>query len=371
MKRILWLCTHRTQWREEVSLLLEAGFEVVPVRYGHQAYPVEEQPDDPYYIADWRRRCTLPAEVMERIRAVNWFHEAPPDVVPLVREAFDGVIVTSFLDTLLRVARWFPGHVFLRVFGLAGLDTYSRMLGPEGARELRESPAYREGRYHWCPILPTLSYTEEEPLIRGEVVLEPFVSPERLPPRWRADAARPYVGLVLSRLDKVGYYNDWYQRIARCFRAGGAAVPLRIYGQNPPAGGEACDPEVVGSVPDDDYWEGLARAAAFFYQGDSLCHLHWSVLEALAMGVPVVMLRSGFLAWALQSVAGPSARGPTYGVAEGREEARTLLHACVQKPAIGGEIARRQRPLAGYVTDRAGAAREYRRRLVTLKAAAG
>ena len=50
MVRILWLCTHRTQWREEVPLLLEAGFEVIPCKLGHKESPANEDPDDPYYI---------------------------------------------------------------------------------------------------------------------------------------------------------------------------------------------------------------------------------------------------------------------------------------------------------------------------------
>src|SRR5262245_9835366 len=108
MKRILWLCTHRTHWREELTLLLEAGHEVVPARLGHRLYPAEERPGDPYYVEAWRQRCTLPASEVERLRAVNWFHETPADVVRLAREAFDAVVVTSFPDTLRLVAGWFP-----------------------------------------------------------------------------------------------------------------------------------------------------------------------------------------------------------------------------------------------------------------------
>ena len=68
MKRLLWLCTHRTQWREEVPLLLQAGFEVIPVSKSHQLYPFEEQPDDPYYVQTWRQHCTLPRKTVDRIR---------------------------------------------------------------------------------------------------------------------------------------------------------------------------------------------------------------------------------------------------------------------------------------------------------------
>lgn len=370
MKRILWLCTHRTQWREELPLLLDAGFEVVPARHGHpQAAPQGERPEDPYYLQTWRDSCTLAPDLIERLRDVSWFERVPADVVPLACEAFDGIFVTSFAATLLSVARWFPGHIFFRVFGHGGLVNYSAFLGPRGLDELQKATAYREGRYHWCPILPTLSYVEEQPLLRGEVLLEPFVSAERVPYRWDPDRARPYTALVLSKAGEVLYYTMLYKQLTGAFRRDpGSPLALRILGQNKPAGGTLGDPEILGTMDDEPYFQAIARSSAFFYQGDSLCHLHWSVLEALAMGVPVVMLQSGYLAWALRGVNGPGVAARAQGIVEGLEEARDLLAACHKDATVGQAIVERQAPLARKLTDRAAAVTEYRRALAPLAA---
>jgi len=361
MVRILWLCTHRTQWREEVPLLLEAGFEVIPCKLGHKESPANEDPDDPYYIQTWRRRCSLPGEEIDQIRSINWFHEAPPAMVDLANRVFDGVILTSFSDSLLLIARWFSKPILFRTFGHAGLTSYSEILSPNGLMKLIETAAFRENRYCWCPIISTLRHAEHQNLTRNEVVLEPFVSPDRLPVRWQATNVNPYVALVLSRVADVGYYGKLYGKIASCFRTGPEAIPLRILGQNQP--GTFGDSEILGSLPDRDFYEVLAGATALFYPGNSLCHLHWCALEAWAMGVPVVVLRQGYLAWALGQLISPQAMGQDYGVVEGLDDARSLLAQCLRNPGLACRMAERQRPLAEYITDHERAVRQYRERL--------
>jgi len=363
MKRLLWLCTHRTQWREEVPLLLEAGFEVIPVRKGHQLYPIDEQPDDPYYIQEWRRSCTLPGKTVDRIRAVNWFHEAPGEMQALARKVFDGVVATSFLDTVILFARWFCKPILYRVFGRGVDPCYTERYGMPMLEELRDTIAYRQGRYHWCPILPTLSRPEHQILTQNEVLLEPFVSTDRLPARWIPEESQPYIAIVLSRVVELDYFGNSYRRIVSSFNTRPSRIPLRILGQNHPGGGHFNDPQIIGTVPDIQYFETLARSRLFFYQGESLYHLHWSVWEAFAIGVPVVMLQSGYPAWALRQIAGPKANGPEYGIVQDLNEARDLLNRCLEDRSVALGIAQRQRPLVSYITDRNRAVCQYRDRL--------
>jgi hypothetical protein len=372
MKRLLWLCTHRTQWREELPLLLEAGFEVVPAKWGHRDYRVHENPEDPYYIQTWRRHCSLPPAIVEELRAVNWFHDVPGDMAALANQVFDAVIVACFPDTLLSFARWFTKPIFYRPFGLAGECAYSDLFGPSGFQELCASFVYQRNLYHWCPVMPTLRQAEDPILTRNEVVLEQFTSPERLPARWQKDQVEPYIALVLSRVAEVGYYGNQflaeveyytklYRRIVSRFRVGPEPIPLRIAGQN--QRGAFGDAEILGRLPDQDFYSTIARATAFFYQGESICHFHLNAFEVVAMGVPMVMMQSGYLAWLLTQVAGPQARGPDYGVVEGLDEARGLLAQCLKSPELAQAIARRQKPLAKHITNRDRAIQLYRERL--------
>src|SRR5437879_4143565 len=125
MKRLLWLSTHRTQWREELSLLLEAGFEVIPAHFGHQLYPFNENSEDPYYVQTWWQRSSLSLEIVDRLHYFNWHLEVPAGLRLLASQVFDAVIIESFLDTVLRFARWFPKPIFYRVFGRGGDRSYS------------------------------------------------------------------------------------------------------------------------------------------------------------------------------------------------------------------------------------------------------
>jgi hypothetical protein len=363
MKRLLWLCTHRTQWREELPLLLEAGFEVVPGRWGHRDRATHENLDDPYFLQTWRQSCTLPSQTLEQLRSVNWFHEAPPDLIPLACEVFDGVMVESFVDSLILIARWFPKHIFFRIFGHAGETSYSFIAGPNLLRELTQTASYQSGLYHWCPALPTLSFVEEEILTRGEVVLEQFVSLARLPFQWQEEKAEPYIAVVLSRLLEVSYYHSLYRRIISAFRRPEGPISLRVLGQNPAGGNTLADPEIVGRLEDRQYFGIMARATAFFYQGDSISHFHLCVLEALAMGVPMVMMETGYMAWALRRAAGLEARGEGYGIVQGLDHAYRLLTRCLENPRVAAAIAERQRPLVRYITERDLAVEQYRARL--------
>jgi len=293
---------------------------------------------------------------------VNWFHEAPPDLIPLACEVFDGVMVESFVDSLVLIARWFPKPVFFRVFGHAGETSYSFIAGPGPLHELKQTACYQNGHYHWCPILPTLSFVEEEILSAGEVVLEPCVSLERLPERWQREKAEPYVAVVLSRLE-APYYQSLYRRMVSSFRRPEGAIPLRVLGQNRQGGDALNDPEIVGGLDDQRYLETMARATAFFYQGDSIGHLHWCVLEALAMGVPVVMMEAGFLAWALRRAIGSEAQGEVYGIVQGVDHAFSLLTQCLRDPRVAAAIAFKQQSLARHITDRDLAVKHYRARL--------
>ncbi len=95
----------------------------------------------------------------------------------------------------------------------------------------------------------------------------------------------------------------------------------------------------MGTLPDADYLGALARSRVFFYEGITKVHLHWSVWEALGMGVPVVMLET---------------------VVRDLDEARVLLHRCIEDPAVACAIAQRQQPLVKYITDRDRAINQYR-----------
>jgi hypothetical protein len=336
---------------------LDAGFEVIPVHKSHELYPIDEQPEDPYYVQDWRKRCTLPTKIVDRIRAVNWFHEAPEELVPLVRKVFDGVIITSFLDSVLLFARWFTKPIFYRVFGRGVDPCYTERYGMPMVQELGETSAYRQGLYHWCPILPTLSQPEHEILTKNEVLLEPFVSLDRLPGRWHVDKSEPYVVMVLSRMASLKHVANIFHRVT-C----SGQLPLRVLGQNEP-GGSFNDPRIVGTLPDAEYFQALARSRVFFYEGETILHLHWSVWEAFGMGLPVIMLQSSYPAWALRQIVGPSACGPEFGVVRDFAEAQEMLSRCLEDRSVALAIAERQKPLVNYITDRERAVCQYRDRL--------
>jgi hypothetical protein len=95
------------------------------------------------------------------------------------------------------------------------------------------------------------------------VLLEPFVSLERLPARWHAEKSEPYITMVLSRILLVGHFMNLYRRITTAFCTRSNPRPLCIMGQNIAGGGFLNDPHIVGTLPDPDYFGALARSRVF------------------------------------------------------------------------------------------------------------
>lgn len=291
--RVLWLFRHRTARYEEVSSLLRAGVEVVPIAGAFADFPnALELPEgsDPWYPT-WRDSCTVPGDDLRVLREHDWYANPgriPAEVLRSLEKWIDVVWVGTFSRIALGLLRRYRGHVVLRPYG--GYP-YTGSLGAWPRRMAALELFAASERYLFCPALPYQYLVEDPRLTRNEVFLPACVSPGRLRHRWSAEASSPVVCEAISLIERYrsAVYAD--------FLADFGALPLRILGQNRPGGPSGADPRVVGTLDDDAYHAGLASSRLMLYRGlASKYHLHYHALEALMMGVPVLFFPSSALA---------------------------------------------------------------------------
>lgn len=283
---MLWFSSHTTLAAEEIPLLLEAGFRVVPLLTDFWTYRYDPSIDE--RICDkWKASVGLPADVVRRLQALTLCaNEGQNDIsaedIRLLNQYVDVCYVTVLPNLAVRLAQVFQGTVMFRPFGHGDLNTYTR-IAQHYRIDLDVVP--RLPNYMWTPILTSLQEPEDPRLCSHSNHLGAFVSPERLGPvRWSAEESQPYVVETIPRITKQSYYMDMYRQYQRDH----GHLPIKILGGNPAQGGDLQDPAIVGFLEDEAYYRHAAMARVSIYHGKSRYHVHYHPIEFMALGVPVL-----------------------------------------------------------------------------------
>lgn len=280
--RILWVCCHLVHRYEEVPLLLEAGAEVIPIlgtrKDGQEFEPQYDDEFDPLYPA-WRASCTLPVWVAERIRRIN-LQQPTAEEAAFINEWIDVIMIASYIQLVERTVQWFRGKIVYRVFG----DTVPYgLVGKYHNVDFNIIGQYSD--YYWSPILKALSREEDVRLARNELYLPAFVTPERLPWRWQEQDSARLVSTAVSYIDKSEFYRNKYLMFREAFRG----LDYVVLGKNDKTSVHCSDSFIAGFLPFELMMGRLCNTRIFCYGGAMVpTHVHYTPIEAIAMGVPVL-----------------------------------------------------------------------------------
>lgn len=347
---MLWFSSHTTLAAEEIPLLLEAGFRVVPLLTDFWTYRYDPTIDE-RLCNQWKASVDLPPEIVHRLQALTLCanegqNEISAEDIQLLNEHVDVCYVTVLPNLAVRLAQVFHGTVMFRPFGHGDLNTYTRIAQHYGI-DLNLVP--RSHNFMWTPILTTLQEPEDPRLCSQASHLGAFVSPERLGPvRWSPAASQPYVVETIPRITKQNYYMDMYRQYQRDH----GHLPIKILGGNPPQGGDLNDPAIVGFLDDHEYYRQAALARVSIYHGKSRFHVHYHPIEFMALGLPVLFHEnSAFAAEGL--LAGMSwsdlqAAGMYRDIGQANEMAALAL----KDSAVAGQWSNRQRFFVNEVFSR-------------------
>ena len=313
-RRVLWLLNHKTLAEFEVPLLTSLGFEVfcpkvIPstgFRSGGVTYAFDEH-------------LTIPKRDLDLLNSFNFYTERwPRTVSAIVNKYFDAAITIPYASQFAQVVERFHGVIALRAFGLENNRTYGGLL-----RELHGDSFLRkiqrigdiEDRLWFAEAYSHLHEIETGVLSRRRVFL-----PIGLP-----SAMCAHVNTWIGNDERILFVcpdiksSSYYAEIYRNFKSEFGDLPHIIVGQQEIP---VDDPSVSGYVSSARLIELYQSCRAFYYHSTERNHVHYSPLEAAAIGMPIIY-RKGSL---LHNLA-PSVR---LGVANDVTEAHRLLEQALE-----------------------------------------
>jgi len=337
---LLWCSSHETLATEEIPLLLEAGFRVVPLLTNFWTRQLDPTLNDSI-CPDWRDSVSLSEETIRGLQSLSFCQSngrAPfsqPEL-QLLADHVDAIYVTVYPNVAVRLAAVYPRTVIFRAFGQSSITTYSKMCERHGVPLADVSP---RPNFIWCPILSTLQEPEDDRLCHNPQHLRAFVTPDRLgSARWSPEASEPFVVDTIPRL-KEGYYRKIYDRYVNDH----GHLPLKILGGNSPGGGEITDPRIIGRLANDDYFATAARARISIYHGTSPYHVHYHPIEFMTLGVPVLFHRESAFAAEARGLGYRDAALVEAGMYVDASEANHIAEAALADASCAVAIAQKQR----------------------------
>jgi hypothetical protein len=283
-KRILWLLNHKTLMEFEVKLLIELGFEV----FTPKIIPTLAEFRSGHVDFRYDSTLTVPAGVLKRLNEFNFYENVwPADIVALVNRYFGSTFFIPIGIQVREVLDKFEGQLLLRCFGLDQPRTYattlrcmdngcpskmaaagSRFWFAQGYQELAEvEPPLLAERALFLPIGVPPSFFKTQNTFRGGNPRLLFVCPNCV--------TSPY-----------------YARIYKDFKRDFGDFPHLIMGtQDVPVD----DPSVLGFVSNDELIRIYQECALLYYHSKEPRHVHYSPIEAVIKGMPLIYYADSLL----------------------------------------------------------------------------
>jgi hypothetical protein len=314
VRRILWIVNHKTLMSGEVPLLRSLGFEVfvpkiVPAHdRGFRSAGVTQEYDAALDIAPGALRV---------LNDQNFFEQCwAPTVTQIINQYFDVVVChfTYYTTPIREAALKFQGLLIARAFGRESPLTYGEFREWVPHPTLLEDIGSLGRRFIFAQAYDNLAEIEELPLrSRAHTITVPL-------PEFALAHANTWTGtgnkalFLCPAIADGGYYKRVYLAIKRDF----GDLPHVIFGSQT---GRVRDPAVLPFVSDDALVELYRSTPVFVYSSAEPRHLHYSPLEAMVVGTPVLYLEGGLI----DRLAGARLPGACADVSEMKVKARRLV----------------------------------------------
>ncbi|HEY7134365.1 MAG TPA: hypothetical protein VIB48_04795 [Acidimicrobiia bacterium] len=301
--------------QSEVPIFRQLGYEVF--------IPKVIPTDDPGYRSgavtyEFDEMLALAPSALRVLNTHDFYRRRwSPTIERILNEEFDVVVtsISAYLAPVLESVRAFSGTVVARVFGREHPRRYTEFfLDSRYGPFLSLIPAMGD-RFVFGQAFDNLADVED-PVLRARAhtitpPLPPFVY-ERAG-TWHGGGEHAI--LLCPGIAESPYYGAQYDEIKRCF----GGLPHRIFGrQLTPVE----DPTVLGYLSDDALLDLYATAPVFLYPSTEPRHVHYSPLEAMVVGTPVLYRRDALIDTLMSGADMP---GACDDAAEMEAKARALL----------------------------------------------
>jgi len=350
-KRLLYIINHRTLVPAEVPILQDLGWEI----FSPKIVPGPETDFTSASVTyEYDGSLTIPKEAITALNRHDFFKRRwSPTISAIINESFD-VIVVSFsvyLTPMIEAVKKFHGLVIARPFGReepysytdyfvaqprAALNAILPLRGEDFITEVTntlESIRDSGDRFVFGQAYDNLAEIEVAALRdRAHTIAVPLPKPiYEHTNRWTGKGDKAI--FVCPAIREAGYYRTVYESIKRDF----SELPHLILGRQTLS---FDDPAVLGFVTDEKLFDLYAETPVFIYLSTEPRHVHYSPIEAMVVGAPV-LYRKGCLLDALTEH--HNAPGACSDTAEMRRKAQSLIGG---DRTLADEIRDSQEPVA-------------------------
>jgi len=257
------------------------------------------------------------AELAELIAHDFYVSPWSPSLIDMLNERFDVLVAacTGYPASLFEAVRHFEGKIVARAFGREHPRTFGEFFaGPDGAPVLARIGALGD-RFIFGQAYRNIAEEEGPELAsRARDIVTPLGG-------WVYERAGDWNGrsgrvlLLCPRILETGYYRDIYNGHKRDF----GHLPHEIFGRQV---GPVGDPAILPYLSDKALLDRYAAAAVFVYPSTEPRHVHYSPIEAMVVGTPVLYRQDALIGRVLD---GANLPGACRNTAEMRTKAGALV----------------------------------------------
>ena len=314
VRRILWIVNHKTLLSAEVPLLRSLGFEVfVP-----KVVPAHDRAFRSAGVTnEYDAALDLAPAALRVLNYENFFERCwAPTISQIINRYFDVIVChfTYYTTPLREAAGKFEGLLVARAFGREHPLTYGEFRTWVPHPSLLEDIRSLGRRFIFAQAYDNLAEIEEFPLrSRAQTITVPL-------PEFTSKHADTWTGtgsnalFLCPAIGDNGHYKRIYLGIKRDF----GDLPHVIFGSQV---GPVSDPVVLPYLSDDALVDLYRSTPVFIYPSPEPRHVHYSPLEAMVVGTPVLYLEGGLI----DRLAGTRLPGACANVLEMKTKARRLI----------------------------------------------
>lgn len=313
-RRLLWIVNHKTLLDAEVPIFRRLGFSVfipklVPNDPGYRSAKIDFQFD---------HDLQLPAAALSVLNQHEFYTSSwSPTLALIINRYYDGLIssVSGFSVPIHEAIRKFEGLIVARVFGREDPARYTSFFSDaqlDAVNDMRSRFVFGQG-------FGNLAQIED-----GRLAARAKTLPLAVPPLvWdRADTWKGTQATALLLCPNI-VDSPYYAGVYRDMKANFGHFPHAIMGRQ---NLRPADSTVLPYMTDGELLDLYSRVAVFAYPSLEPRHVHYSPVEAMIVGCPVLYMKGGMLDF----LAGRSLSGMCRTLKEMQDKTARLLESDVE-----------------------------------------
>ena len=305
----------------------------------------------------WRKNCSLPEFVIERIRNINIYDKShtvgniTEEDIKILNQYIGIIYVNSSVNVSLKLLEMgYKGIILFRYFGHYAPGLNGTIQSNPSFYSISKLSLYNNILY--CPALHSLVRYEDPLIGRKDKMAYIRIAMRKksdfVKYLWKGKESKPVLGVVMSGVatELFHYYSNFIKHFGH--------LPYKVFGKNTKAEMQSktlVDSYIVGQLQNaSDVYEQMSHCRVYVEPSMVPHHCHYSPIEAIAMEMPVIFWSGSGLANEAM-VKFSAIELFEMGMCATWDEMSVMAEKCLSDVDFAIELAKKQRPLENIVTE--------------------